>query len=338
MKKKLPFVLLFVLLCIAVAIGVYRHFSTKTRFNESYVNGNTAGNLYNSGRFCENGGQIFFANPDDENRLYVMNPDGSDLKKLSDDNATYINADNNYVYYTRNNASEDTAFSFLSINTNSLCRIDRANGKNSMIMDREPSIYASLVGDYIYYLRYTKETATNLYKIRIDGSEQKEVNRNAYYTCSTDGQYIYYNGRESDHNIRRLDTASDSESTLLSANCWMPTVVEGTTAYYMDCDHDYALARADLSTGEQVLLTEDRIDTYNVSGEYIYFQRSGSDPALCRIRTDGSDYTVIASGIYNTINVTSSYVYFTEYYTGEVLRTPTDAPGSVEGFHPGKAD
>lgn len=103
MKKKTPFLVLFLLLTIAAALGIYRHLSEKTKFNETYVNGNVAGNLYNSGLFCENDGTIFFSNPADENKLYSMNSDGSNVKKLCDDTALSINADANYVYYVRNN-------------------------------------------------------------------------------------------------------------------------------------------------------------------------------------------------------------------------------------------
>ena len=78
--------------------------------NSGYVNGNSAGNLYNGGLFCESNGTVFFSNPSDNHRLYSMNPDGSDMKKLSDDTVSYIYADDHYVYYVRNNKSEDTNF------------------------------------------------------------------------------------------------------------------------------------------------------------------------------------------------------------------------------------
>ena len=147
MKKKTPFLVLFLLLTIAAALGIYRHLSEKTKFNETYVNGNVAGNLYNSGLFCENDGTIFFSNPADENKLYSMNSDGSNVKKLCDDTALSINADANYVYYVRNNQKKDpdTAFSFLNINTNSLCRIRRTGGDSVKILDSSRCSDASLI-------------------------------------------------------------------------------------------------------------------------------------------------------------------------------------------------
>ena len=39
------------------------------KYNEGYVNGNTAGNLYNNGLLCEYGDKIYFANPEDVLKL-----------------------------------------------------------------------------------------------------------------------------------------------------------------------------------------------------------------------------------------------------------------------------
>lgn len=335
MKKKLPLITFLLLLALAIAVGVYRHFSSKTPLNDSYVNGNTAGNLYNTGLFCENGGTIFFSNPSDKNRLYSMDADGANLKKLSNDVATYINADEHYIYYVRNNLSDSSPFSFLNINTDSLCRIDK-KGKETLVLDTEPSLYASLIGNYIYYLHYDKTDATSLYKVKIDGTELQQVDKNPYYTCAADGQYIYYNGLENDHNIWRLNTVSDSIDTVYLGNCWMPTVTDNSIAYFMDCDNGYKLAKVDLNSEEKVILCDDRIDCYNLSGSYIYFQRNNS-PALCRIRTDGSDYTVIKEGIYSDINVITDSVYFRDFNSGQMYRADAENL-SVEPFEPGIAE
>lgn len=339
MKKKLLLsILVLLLLCIAAGLGIFFYFSSKTKFNDSYVNGNTAGNLYNAGLICENNGTLFFANPSDEYKLYSMNTDGTNLKKLADDIATFINADENYVYYVRNNPRAGTAFSFLQINTNSLCRINRNGKGKEVVLDSEPCMYASLVGNYVYYLHYDEEDATSLYKVKIDGSEQQQIAALPFYTCSTDGQYMYYNGLDGEHYVRQFDTATYAETIISQANAWMPTVI-GNTAYYMDCDNNYCLAREDLSTGEKMILTEDRIDCYNVSGGYIYFQRnSKTSPAFCRVRTDGSDYQVIAEGIYTDINTDSSYIYFRDYNTGICYRVPANDMADVQIFNPGKIE
>lgn len=171
MKKYLKIIIPLILICIT-GLVIY-HFVSKVKLNSSYVNGNTAGNLYNAGLFCESDGEVFFSNTNDNGRLYAMNIDGSNIHKLSNDTAMYINADKNYVYYVRNNNQKITSQTFFSYDRNSLCRIKR-NGHGSTVLDPDPCIYASLIGNYIYYLHYDTQTATSLYRIRIDGEEKKE--------------------------------------------------------------------------------------------------------------------------------------------------------------------
>ena len=134
MKKRLPIIIIAVLVVVFAGLGFYSHQKSKIKYNTSYVNGNTAGNLYNAGLFCEKNGTVYFANPDDDYRLYSMDTNGNHLKKLSYDRVMYINADDHYVYYVRNNENNGTGFDFFSYARNSLCRIDQ-NGENTKILD-----------------------------------------------------------------------------------------------------------------------------------------------------------------------------------------------------------
>ena len=101
-----------ILVIVAAVVTIVRHELNKTKFNSSYVNGNTAGNLYNGGLFCESNGTIFFSNPNDKHKLYSMTADGTEITKICDDIVSYINADDHYVYYVRDNGSQDSEFSF----------------------------------------------------------------------------------------------------------------------------------------------------------------------------------------------------------------------------------
>ena len=89
MKKRLPIIIIAVLVVVFAGLGFYSHQKSKIKYNTSYVNGNTAGNLYNAGLFCEKNGTVYFANPDDDYRLYSMDTNGNHLKKLSYDRVMY---------------------------------------------------------------------------------------------------------------------------------------------------------------------------------------------------------------------------------------------------------
>lgn len=336
MKKKLKYIIPVLILLAVAALVLYRNYSNRTIWNNSYVNGNTAGNLYNHGLFCEHNGVVYFSNPNDNHYLYSMPSGGGKAVKLYEDIVSYINADDNYVYYVRNNLSGDgSEFSYFHLDTNSLCRYDLKK-KTVTVLDHDPSIYASLIGNSIYYTHYDDADASTLYRVKIDGSDREQVDKHPYFTCSANGQYFYYNGLENDHNIYQMDTSTKSSHLIYEGNCWMPSA-DNENIYFMDCDRNYALARLDLSASQPVILVSDRIDAYNVFGDVIFFQKNDADgnAALCRINTDGSGYREIASGSYTNINVTSQYVYFSQYGNEKVIyQMPLSGDGDISVFQP----
>lgn len=335
MKKKIPiFITLFVVLGLA-GFFIYYRFTSRTIFNEGFVNGNTSGNLYNSGLYCEYDGIIYFANPGDSYRLYSMQANGLDVKKLNNDVVSYINVDENYIYYVRNNVSTSLEGSIFNFSTNALCRTSK-DGDDLFILDHEPCLYASLVGNYIYYIHYDKENASTLYRVKIDGTEQEQISKTPYFTCSTNGQYIYYNGIENDHNVYEYNTATGSQSILYMGNCWMPIKVDNEL-YFLDCDDDYKLVKVNLSTQDKVTLTTDRVDCFNISGSYIYYQ-DNTTTHLNRIRTDGTGNQELFPGNYTRIHTTSYYLYFTDFQSERTYRSSISNPLNLEYFSPASGE
>ena len=87
-------------LCIGTAVAISS--SHKIKLNPDYVVGNTAGNLYNGGTFCEDDEYVYFSNAYDNGALYRMRPDESDMKKLVSTQVSSINS----VSYTHLRAHE----------------------------------------------------------------------------------------------------------------------------------------------------------------------------------------------------------------------------------------
>lgn len=337
MKKAILILLCVLLAGGAAGIFIWKYLDGRMQYNETYVNGNSAGNLYNGGLFCESEGKIFFSNPDDKNRLYSMDLNGGDLKKLCDDTVMFINADSHYVYYVRRNKyqKENQAFAVFSFADNSLCRISR-DGGNVTILDEDPCIYATLIGNYLYYLHYDNEDATSLYKIGIDGEGKKMLSQDYMFTCSALGQYFYYDGVH-DGMLYEYDTANDTAKMVYDCQCYKPIVTSDNNVYYMDVNKNNALVHTNIQFGNPNTLTTDSIDLYNVYGSYIYYQRYDEEEGsgLCMIKNDGTEFCKLMAGNYSNIHVTSYYIYFTDYKTGQVFSTPTANPGELSVFHPG---
>ena len=105
-KSTKRFILIAIIVILAIiVISVFSYLKNRTHFNNADVSGNIGGNYYNSGLFCEHNDTVYFANPYDDYALYKMTPQGTNAEKLSSDKVSFINADNHYIYYVRDNTS-----------------------------------------------------------------------------------------------------------------------------------------------------------------------------------------------------------------------------------------
>ena len=305
-----------VLLLLAAALVYLLLFHGKVASNPAGTVGNTAGNLNNSGLFCEYNGIVYFANPNDGNALYAMNPDESEPRKLYAMSVRNILAGGNYLYYFQIGASETTGIGSVT-STHSFNRCD-LKGNNSVELTRDVIVNAQLVDDYLYLLASGKQHP-QFFKMKIDKTGL--VNLAAYNinpSCARNG-VIYYNGMLEDHALYSLNTANDVSSLIANLNLWNP-VLDGDYIYYMDVSANYRLSRYSLSDQTVERLTSERVDCFNVGSGYIYYQTNDAvSPQLKCMHTDGSNAFTVADGIYNNINMTSQYVYFQQFGVDGVL-------------------
>lgn len=295
--------------------------------------GNTAGNLNNGGLFCEYNGKVYFSNAYDNGTMYVMNSDESEVTKLNDSNVSFINASESYlVYYQSGTFSESGIGSIVQNNG-----IYRSNlqGKQVKLLDDCVCTALILTGNQIYYQHYNNREYTRLYKADIAGKETSKVNDSIINPhCVVNGT-IYFNGTSGDHYLYSLNTTNDSISTIWTGNLWNP-IIEGNYVYYMDLSNHYGISRYSLIDNTVEILTNDRVDFFNVYGNMIYYQTASSDsPALKRMYTDGSNNEIVWEGTYENIHITSNYVYFNAFNSPTpIYHTPTFGSVNVTVFQP----
>lgn len=317
-------------LAVLLTLVLYSVFSGKIKMNPEGTIGNTAGNLNNRGLFCEYNETVYFSNPMDGGTLYAMNPDESDLRKLNSVQVCNILAGGEYLYYFQLGSADDTGFGTVA-NTHSFNRCN-LKGEKAVTITRDVVVSGQLVDNYLYLLTSGDEHPL-FYKIKIDKTDQTHL---ADYSinpaCASDGM-IYYNGVQDNHALYRLNTATDVTESVWSGNLWNP-VLNGDYIYYMDISSDYRLCRYSLSQQVAEVLTDDRVDCFNVGSGYIYYQKNdAAEPQLKCMHTDGSNVLVVADGIFTHINMTSQYVYFQEYGSDESLyhaRLGSDSYSSLQ--------
>lgn len=310
---------LFLIILGAVLYSVFK--SRATTVPEGTI-GNTPGNLNNYGKFAEKDGMVYFSNPYDNNSLYSMTSNGENLTKLLDMTVEYINVGGKYVFFYGKPNKTTTGIGSV-VSKPGMYRID-TDGDNLKALSKDVTRSMLLYGNNIYFQHYTEKTGTtfDVYDLKKQTSTtlmEKMINPACIY-----GGNIYYNGMYDDHYLYNYNLTTNTESVIWEGDIWNP-IYDGMYVYYMDVRNDYRLCRYSITDNTIEILTNERIDFFNVYNDIIYYQVSSAKaPALKRMNTNGSDQIVIADGVYKNINITSTYTYFTEYDTDfPLFRVPT---------------
>ncbi len=300
---------LIIIICIllAASAGLILHFSLRRiPMNPPGTVGNTAGNLNNGGTFCEHDGVVYFANAADGGSLFRMAPDETDVRRILSLKVRNILAGGRYLFFFQTGASNDSGLGqFQGAKSFDRCTLD---GSGITSLTRDTVVTGQLVDNYLYLLTAPRSGPV-FCKIKIDRSEQVDLADYSINPACVQNGHIYYNGTQNDHYLYALNTASDTVSEIWRGNLWYP-VVEGDYVYYLDVAENYRLCRYSLSQNVVQVLTNDRVDCFNVGSGYIYYQKNSRSPQLRCMRTDGTENQVVAEGTYTEINMTSRYVYF----------------------------
>lgn len=294
--------------------------------------GNTAGNIRGKGLFCEYDGKVYFSNPYDGGALYVMNPDGSEIKLLLKTNVSYINAGGKYLFYYLTNPAGGTGLGYIR----SAKGIYRSSLKGSGSFRLDPHMTTSmvLVGSHLYTQHYDNSNLSTLHKIPVAGSKEEfELSKEIVDTSCVQNGRIYYSGLATDHFLYAWNTETDTSSVVWDGNTCYPTVI-GNDIYFMNVDENYRLFRYSMSNDELTALTDERVDCYNIYDNMLFYQaNSSSSPALMRLNLSNGNREVVAEGNYTNINTTSVYTYFQPFGAENIVyRTSTFGSVSVDNF------
>ena len=252
MKIVRRIIICIVAICLIVGAGYYKYINTVTHYNPDGTNGNTIGNLYGNGLFCETDGVVYFANPNDYGRIYKMNPDESDIEIVANDSVYFINADSNYLYYSRNKNRDNSQMGFLNVNINSLCRMIKKNKKVTILDDADCNA-CSLAGNTVIYLRFdAEEGKTTMYSVKIDGEEKQELSKIPIDPRCVVGEKLYFSGVENDHNLHSMNIHTKDIAFVSAFNLWMP-IIDKSNLYFIE-NELYPHAKSNIVFGLPVIL------------------------------------------------------------------------------------
>lgn len=312
MKKTIAIIITVLVLVAAVTgVGFYMY-SNRFIYNKEGDVGNTTGNLYNDGMFCAYKGFVYFANPNDNGRLYRMKEDGSAAERLCSDSVSCINICNDYIYYIRDNMAGHISFVSVDL-SNGVSRL-KIGKKEGESLHHGVSDSLLLCGNDLYYRAYNKKTGGySVKKTGIDGKTTDSLFDESYLLLDYSDGKIYFANDGSNHNLMYYSLKDEKKSECFAGNFYMPDC-EGDYLYYIDLDNGHKLSRLNIFTSKTEVLNEDYTVIYNLNaktGEIYYQAENGKeDHRLCRMKTDGSGAETVLEGDYTDINYTEDYVYF----------------------------
>ncbi|MBR5420928.1 MAG: DUF5050 domain-containing protein [Lachnospiraceae bacterium] len=301
--------------------------------------GNTAGNLYNGGTFCESEGVVYFSNPYDGGSIYAMDPDQSNMRKVVTAGASYINAGGNYLYYYSASSAGQSGLGYIR-NGRGLYRVDKA-GKRNILLKQTQVDGLSLLGNTIFYTAFADKeprdpkALTTMNTIRTNAENDRTILNGQIKIGSGEYGELYYAGISGDHYLYAADSASGASRRICELNMYEPTLVDGRV-FFLDMDDEMKLKVWSTYDNSVIQLSGERIESFNLYGDTIYYQtidESGNNEyAFKRIHTDGSGEEVLLYGVVRDIQVTSTYVYFRDFNADmPIYQIPTGG-SSISSF------
>lgn len=339
MKKR---ILLTLMALGILGFIIYVNLTSRFEYNDEFVIGNTPGNIMNNGYFCENGDTIYFANTNDYDKLYLMNLECKDFKRINTMSVSDINCAGRYLYFAgRSNEFKDakknsgTVGSVLSSGGIGLYRTDR-KGKHEYVLYDNTIGNAILSGNYLYYQHYDKQNGLQLYKTKIDEREGSKLFDTKINPAGIDNGHMYFSNTKDNHNIYKMSLLDTSYDVVYEGNT-SNTLVFQNKIYFLDLDNNYALTRVNLDGTDPEVIVNERVLTYNFSidGDFIYYQIDNQDKSrMCQMDLSTMKENILLKGNFDHINVTSKYVFFMEYDSNNVYVIADEANPKLNMFDP----
>lgn len=309
-KKILPFLFIFILIILVC----FSYASRRTVYNDANALGNSSGNLLNGGLFCEYDKHIYFSNPSDEGRLYVMDSDLSNQKKISSDTVSFLNVAGKYIIYGRHNQNQiKTTENVFDVSETGLYRTTK-NGKDLKTLFDSVVNNVILYGNTVYY-QHNSDHGFGIGKINIDKSKEGELTAEPIYPYAIQKGLLYYTGVSGDHNIYVMDLKT-GESTLLKKGNFAYITLASDYLYFLDLANNHALTRMKTDGSDTFVLVTEPTSTYNITpdGLYLYYQvdlgKNGDGDAIYRRNLNTQETTLLKKGSFSNIHTTSKYTFF----------------------------
>jgi len=251
------------------------------------------------GYIAEHGGEFYFANKDDENKLYQMGTNFENKKKLSDMPnfspriAISIVGDN--IYYTQNSRLTDEEIAKKQTDiiwTKTLYLYNLVDDTEMKVLDDNIWSY-TIHGDRIYY---SSQVTTGIYSAKLDGSDVQTLSEGSIMTpgaLQVYGDCLYFGSDEALVCMNLDRSAFESWPAYPTA-----LLIYKNNAYFSNYI-DRGLAKFNIENGNNkggpdFIRLAENVLSFTISEDVIYF--TTHDNSLYKMDLDGNNAEYIAAG------------------------------------------
>lgn len=246
--------------------------------------GNSVGNLVNGGLLVQYGNDLYAS---DCNGISKISMTLDKKEVLLNQQVSYLNADQDGLYFINNSDNNTICFYDLAANTltklnfqatqltsvgkylyylesNNTRAIYQVNKETleSKKMTQSECVQFKIIGDWLYYT-----TDSALYQMPVLGGEIMKVSDQLYNHFIVDGQTIYYIDKTTGY-IESVKKNGEEKKVVVdvACNCFFLT-----EHYIFYTKEDGGLFKQNRETGELYTITEDQANRLHVAGTWVYY-------------------------------------------------------------------
>jgi hypothetical protein len=265
--------------------------------------GNTVGNTANDSMLLQQNGKLFYVNWDDNSRLYSMSPDGTDLKKLTEESVSNLNGRDGWIYYSNFNDG------------GKLYRIREDGNKRSKIY-KWASEDLNMQGEWLYLANGNDHH--KLYKIKNDGSGEIQLNNDESSKVIVNGGWIYYKNKTDNDTLYRIRADGTERAKLVD---FAPALflVDGERIYFSNPKDEGKLYLMSTEGTDICLLSSEKAGFINMDEDYFYYSNQDQEGKLYRMKKDGSNPEKLAEIRPFTISISADRIFFIDFWGSNKL-------------------
>jgi hypothetical protein len=176
--------------------------------------------------------------------------------------------------------------------------------------------YVLINGDWIYYTNF--DNNNYLYKKRLDGNIGQELTK--HYSCQLNfiDNWIYYT-KGVPGEVYKININGEQNKKVIDKKVGNLIVINDFIFYRKSCDSDWGkLYKTDLEGQNEQLLTNNIIE-FSISDDWIYYSNRDDGASLYKMDLTGANVTKLNDQYSLFIDVASEYIYYADYADSQKL-------------------